>query len=323
MHRHNTMTRPAFTSPSWESVALQWHRWGPPLRPSSADVRRTEAAVARWGRRNSGEALHALLLGVTPELAGMAWPKPSRLLAVDRSPTMLRYVWPGDVPGRRQAIRGNWLDLPVAPRSQDVVIGDGCFPQLDYPTSQRAFAAALHRVLHPGGILVMRFFVQLPRRESVAEVFDALRAGRIGNFHVLKLRLAMALHQDCRQGVRLHNVWMAWQAAGIDASWLPTHAGWSENAVGTIDFYRGQNARLTLPTLAEHQALLSEWFDEVSIEIPDYELGERCPMIVCRPKARTRQSNRCCLEASLVAKSRDAATGGRCPNTGCVPKGER
>jgi SAM-dependent methyltransferase len=285
-------------------------------------VRFAEAAVTRWGRRRKREALHALLLGVTPELVRMAWPKPTRLLAVDRSPTMLRHVWPGNVPGTRQAIRGNWLDLPVAPRSQDVVIGDGCFPQLDYPTGQRAFAATLHRALHPGGILVMRSFVRLPRRESVGQVFDALLAGRIGSFHVLKLRLAMALHQDSRQGVRLHDVWMAWQAAGIDASRLPAHAGWSADAVGTIDFYRGQNARLTLSTLAEHQALLSEWFDEVSIEMPDYELGERCPMVVCRPKVRITQSNRRCGEASRVTKSRDAAAGGRCLESGCVPKGD-
>ena len=64
---------------------------------------------------------------------------------------------------------------------------------------------------------------------------------------MLKLRLAMALHQTAAKVCDCHDVRMAWQAAGIDASWLPTHAGWSENAVGTIDFYRGQNARLTLP----------------------------------------------------------------------------
>lgn len=272
----------------WDQFACRWHHWGPPLRPSPEDIGILESAVARWSRPSGGDDLHALLCGVTPEIAGMAWPDSTRLLAVDRSPAMIHRVWPGDVPGRRRAVTGDWFDLPVEPNSQDVVIGDGCLATLDYPASQQQWAAALHRVLRPQGMLVVRCFVQPPERESLDELFQELAAGQIGSFHAFKWRLAMALQDDCRQGVRMCDIWTAWRAAGIDQPQLLARTRWPQAAVDTLDLYQGHDGRLNFPTLAEHRELFSAAFEELAIEVPHYELGERCPTLVYRARTAKR-----------------------------------
>jgi hypothetical protein len=65
-------------------------------------------------------------LGVTPEIAEIAWEPAHRLVAVDKSEGMVNAVWPGDTPTRRGVV-GDWLalDLPDAPF--DLAVGDGVF----------------------------------------------------------------------------------------------------------------------------------------------------------------------------------------------------
>lgn len=265
----------------WQDLANHWHKWGPPLRPCADDIRVLESAVHAWKAANPRSVLQALLCGVTQEIARMNWPEPTELLAVDRSESMVRLIWPGDIPGRRRAVVGDWMNLSLAAQSQGVIIGDGCFALFDHPRGQRAFAGALQRILQPHGLFIMRFFVQAKRREKPAEVFQALDAGAIGNFHIFKWRLAMSLQEDSSRGVKLDDVWGVWNAAGIDPVHLAARTGWPEETIRTIDLYCGQQAHLYFSTLAEAQAVLAECFRDLSIHIPYYELGERCPIIYC------------------------------------------
>jgi hypothetical protein len=64
-----------------------------------------------------------------------------------------------------------------------------------------------HRVLRPGGLFSHRFFLRPERGEKTDSVFDELRAGRIGNFHIFKWRLAMSMHGAIEDGVRLGDIW--------------------------------------------------------------------------------------------------------------------
>jgi SAM-dependent methyltransferase len=277
------MSGPAVANFFSQEVAYHWHELGPPLRPCAADLAFMQSALARWAPR--GGPLQAVLCGVTPEIAGMSWPPQTQLLAVDRSPPMIEVVWPGDIPGRRKAVLGNWLErLPIEPHSQDVVIGDGCFLHQAYPAGQDRFAQVIQEVLRADGLLIMRYFVQAVRREDPAEVLAALRAGNIGSFHAFKWRLAMALQEDPCAGVRIVDVWNAWQAAGIDRGELLERTGWRAEAVATIDLYQGQQGRFTYPTLEQYRRLLAPRFQELALEIPAYELGDRCPILVGRPK---------------------------------------
>jgi hypothetical protein len=92
----------------------------------------------------------------------------------------------------------------------------------------------------------------------------------------------MALQADSRRGVGLDEVWQAWDHSGIDPAELADRTGWTLGSIRTLSHYRGQSSRLHFPTWAEYQALLGELFEIVEAHLPGYELGERCPLAVCR-----------------------------------------
>lgn len=266
----------------WNQHARQWSLIGPPLRPAAQDVQLFEKELRAWQARDGAVSPRALLCGVTPEIAAMQWPRGTRLTAVDHSRPMIAGVWPGSgVPG--SAVCGNWLALPLPAASQDILVGDGCYSLLVGRARYAAFSAELRRVAAGGALLLMRYFVRPERPEARGTVVDDLWQGRIGNFHVFKWRLAMALHGSLEQGVRLGDIWDAWHEAVPDPARLAAQLGWREEVVNTISNYRGVDTCYSFPTLEEARALAGD-FDIVSTRIPDYELGARCPTLVMRPK---------------------------------------
>src|ERR1700691_4807012 len=84
--------------PYWNHFAAVYRAFGLPLVPTQKDLRFMEGAVEGWAYSHPGENLRALLLGVTPGIAGMQWPEGSLLVAIDRSIGMVRDVWPGNIP---------------------------------------------------------------------------------------------------------------------------------------------------------------------------------------------------------------------------------
>jgi SAM-dependent methyltransferase len=270
-------------SDHWNQHARQWSRIGPPLRPAPEDV----AIVRDWvADCANGTPLHAVLLGVTPELATMPWPAGTQLAAFDRCVPMIEGVWPADrleLPAT--ALCGDWRALPLPSGGARVVIGDGCYTLLDYPEGYRRVTAEVRRVLEPAGRYIIRFFTRPEAREPLNAVFADLHAARIGNFHVFKWRLAMALHGELRDGVRLADVWRAWRTGCPDPEALARRLGWAPEVVATIDNYRDVDTRYTFPTLAEARAGLAGDFAELACRFPSYELGDRCPTLLLRPRA--------------------------------------
>jgi SAM-dependent methyltransferase len=270
----------------WNHLAHQWHLFAPPLRPCTEDVQVMTEAVARWSSNSSRQGVSALLCGVTPEIANMDWPDATYLLAVEKSEEMISIVWPGHDDQWRRAEIGDWLHLPLPDKALDVIIGDGCFVFMNYPDGYRALAASLHRVLKDDGIIIMRFFVQPEEREEPQHVLEELRAGRIGSFHAFRWRLAMAVQTDTRRGVQLNDMWQAWMNAEVNRNVLSSITGWQQEVINTVDLLAGKEDRYTFPRLTEVQASLSEYFIETAVYMPDYELGERCPTLTFRPKAK-------------------------------------
>ena len=86
--------------------------------------------------------------------------------------------------------------MPLAPSSLDLAMGDGSLSTLRYPDEYATVLGELGRVLRRGSRCVIRCFMQVESRETTDEVFADLSRGRIGNFHVLKWRLMMALQPD-------------------------------------------------------------------------------------------------------------------------------
>lgn len=240
-----------------------------------------KSKVAEHFRGHAG-SVRALLLGVTPELAGAAWRPDIDLVAIDRCQAMITEVWPGDTALRR-AECGEWLELPLAPHSRDLVLGDGCFTLLAFPAGYRALAESLRRVLRPGGYLMLRLFCRPPQTEAVEAVFEALLARQIGNFHAFKWRLAMAIQgEDCRRGVALSEIWSTYRARIAEDRELAVHAGFPILEVQTIANYEGVATRYTYSTLEEALEVLSRDFEPIEHWYGSYELAERCPTVVLR-----------------------------------------
>ena len=269
----------------WNRSASVWDVVGPPLRPCAEDLAIMEREVAGWALSRPGGRTRALLLGVTPEIACMAWPAATELIACDESDEMIRHVWPGDVPGRRHAQRADWLRLPVADGAMDIVIGDGSFScvDMDFPAGHEHLARSIHRVISSDGLLVVRIYAQQEPSEDPRRVFDDLVAGRFGTFDAFRLALLMAMQGES-PSVVLDDVYQAWSRAAIDFDAVAEGNRWRPEVVNSVLRYRGKRARYSFPTVGQVRSTLSPWFDEVSAHRPRYQLGDRCPVLVLRPR---------------------------------------
>jgi len=265
----------------WREMTDRWSQVGRPLKPGPDDIAAFERFAATAAAR-AGRSIEALLLGVTPEVAGCSWPSGTRLMAVDFSPAMIDKLWPARAaPAGSHVICANWLAMPIGSRTVDLVIGDGCHAALSFPGNVNAMAREVARVLRPGGMFLMRAFVRPDPGETVGDVERDLAGGRIGSVHVLKWRLFAALTRRTESGAALGDVWSAWDGMRGSAARYHAEPGWSGPEISTIEVYRGdRNTRFYFPTLEEIRGLLSERLCEEEIFYGGYELADRCPIMV-------------------------------------------
>ncbi len=264
----------------WDAYAARFRLVGRPLRPGPEDTEHARDAIRRHLPVELAQR-GALLLGVTAELAEVAWEPPVQLLAVDKSEGMIGGIWPGDAPHRRAQL-GDWLTLQPPSGGFGLALGDGVMTLFEYPSGYAALGAALGRLLAPGGLLWLRAFCRLQATESVDEVMRALWGGSIGNFHVFKWRLAMALQGDATRGVRLADIWSE-LVARTSVAELARRTGFPEAEVATIDGYRDVQDRYSFSTAEEIVRALAPHFELIERWQPSYELGERCPhLLFCR-----------------------------------------
>lgn len=208
----------------------------------------------------------------------MAWPAGTSLVAIDRTHAMLGAVFPVEA---GPALVGDWRALPIRDRAIDWIVGDGCATLLDYPAGYASVAAELRRVLADDGELALRLFAAPELPEPLLDVARDLAAGRIGNFHILKWRLAMAIQPPSRN-VRVRDILAVFDRFVHDRAALAERTGWSPSEIATIDAYRESTMEYSFPTLAEARAAFAPWFREVACVFADYELGERCPVLILR-----------------------------------------
>jgi hypothetical protein len=225
-----------------------------------------------------------LVLGVTPELCGLPMHVSSRVTAMDKSTDMIGAIWPGRVRARDEVVCADWRWMPLAGSSIDLVLADCPFSSLPYPLGYSALCAELDRVLRRPGRCVVRCYAQTEKRETIDDVFTDLDMGRIGNFHVLKWRLAMALQLHADVGVSVGSVWSALHSAWKDLDLLAERFAWPIEQVRTIESYRNMETRYTFPTFAQYRRIFSAvGLSVIEVSTPSYELGERCPTLVLEP----------------------------------------
>ena len=224
--------------------------------------------------------VRAMLLGVTPEIATMQWPGGTELLAVDWNHAMIRSVWPGSEVPKGKVICADWTAIPVVDGACDVVIGDGCFTQLSYPDGYSEVSREICRVLRKGGRFVSRFFARPRSPEMIEQVFEDLWTGKVRNIHAFRFRLDMALQgDDVINGVCLADVWDVWHNAVPEPATLAAKLGWSMETISVMETYRDVDARYHFFTVEQLRHLSAARFVEVECILPDYELGDRCPIM--------------------------------------------
>lgn len=266
----------------WERLAACYWAVGAPLRPAPEDIGRLEETAARLTNGAEAEPLQAVLLGVTPAIATMRWPGRTRLLAVDGAFAMIRALWPGDVAGVRRAVCAEWLHLPVADGSEDLICGDGSANCVPYAEGLRGLAREAARALREEGYLVLRCYAQPEVREDAAQVMESLRTGGNASFHHFKLRLLMAMQESPRKGVAVADVYRYWEQSGASVEDAARITGWDEEEIRTIEAYRDSSTVHFFPTLEEFRGVLAEDFTELSCTTSAYPLAERCPLLVLR-----------------------------------------
>ena len=266
---------------TWNKNAIQWDSVGPPLRPCDADIARLETTISKlYPKENHHKKKSALLLGVTPEITGMAWPENTQLLAVDRMMAMITHVWPGSTEIEAEAICGDWMQLPLQNKWADLVIGDGSFTFFSFPEQYRQMVQELKRIMADGAYLLVRFFVQAEEKETSAEVFADLYDGKIANFHVFKWRLTMSLQQDLSRGSCVSDVWDAWNTHSKGAENLAQHLNWPINEINTMESFKNGDTIYYFPDADAVRELLGNDFNEIGVFVENYQLAERCPLMV-------------------------------------------
>lgn len=268
----------------WSGLASAYAALGPPLKPSPADIAYLETAVAGWVARHPARRLRALLLGVTPAIAAMRWPRRAIVRAADYSLPMIQHVWPGDVPGRRAAACADWRALPLRKASCDIIIGDGSINCLRYPHGFHTLAAEARRVLREDGLLILRSYIQPPAKERAEDLMAGLCSGAMPSFHWFKFRLLMALQESTGQGVAVDTVYRCWAERQIDEAALAARTGWDPAVIRMIELYRGKETVHSFPTLTELRAVLREFFEETPLSAPPQTVNECCPIVIAAPR---------------------------------------
>jgi len=244
-----------------------------------------EAAITQWQQCAGKPSPRALLLGVTPELAGCGWPKGTKLVAIDRNPAVIGMLWPAPgMPAGAGAVCADWHAMPLAAAGFDIAVGDGCHVCARFPDQAESINREVARVLGAGGVFIIRVFLRPDAPETVDDIRRDLESGAIGNIHALKWRIAAAIHGSTAEGVRLADIWNVWQGlrplAERHAERLGWRQGWRPGELATLDIHRGVETRFCMPTLADFRATVAGIFDERHSGTGSYELADRCRTFV-------------------------------------------
>lgn len=281
------MQQPFAIHKQFDKHAQNWHLFGSPLRPCSADMQLMQRGLDGWQIAYAAPAnvpLRALLLGVTPEIAMHDWGVPVELTAVDISQAMIDTVWPGDT-AMRHAHCADWMNMSLAQKCFDLLLADGVFTLFNYPAGYVALAKMIRRCLKQGGLFMLRAFCRPATPETLPDIFDDLWKQRIGSLHAFKWRLAMALQgDDIHRGVAVAKVWEAYHANVPDPQILAQATGWPIEVLATIDAYRDSAATYTFPSMDELITTVAPYLEYTWHATSDYELAGRCPMLCFKPR---------------------------------------
>lgn len=260
----------------WALQAKRWQYVKQPLRPGPQDVARVEQYFSKLN--SNQKPFSGVLLGVTPELANANLDM--SLTAVELEQAMINLVWTGDT-ANRKAVIGNWFNLLEATNNTTVdwVMGDGCFNAVEFSNYDK-FMSSIADVLKEDGLLSIRLFQRPVVTENVSSILN--NPAECGNFHIFKWHLVMAIQgDDAHKGVKLSDVWNAFNQRYPNKQSLADITGWSIDEISTIDNYQEVQSRYSFPTISEMANVAGNYdINLIETNYGSYELSERCPQLL-------------------------------------------
>jgi SAM-dependent methyltransferase len=268
----------------WASIARAYAAFGSPFVPCDEDIAAFEQALAMHAAGRDVVGLDAVVLGVTPALVNMRWPRGTRICAVEISPHVIDALWPGDIPDKRRAICASWLATPLERRTFDVVVGDGSLATCRYPCGMAALARSARDLLAEDGLFVFRSYLRPQVQESIEAVFDALLRAPGMSVDCFKMRLYLAMQKSPEEGIAVKDAARLLDEFGVDRQVMRHELGWSNATIEPFSAWRTSDAVYSFPTLDELRQVLAPFFEEVSVSHPRYELGHCCPTVAMRAR---------------------------------------
>lgn len=266
----------------WSGQANHWEFVGSPQRPCANDIQLfTEIIHAHAS--HLPHPLSAGLMGVTPELVKLNWPKNTQLTAFDINQKMIDQLWTGNQTIAASVQLADWRALPIPTASLDLVIGDGVFTATGSLGITQAIFAELTRVLRPQGIFITRCFLRPAQQEPLDKIVEDAAQGQIDTFGTLKWRLAMALaHTETACATPLE-VLDTFNRLFPNRAVLAKQLDCRLEEINTIDAYADFATRLLFQTRHEFMDAIATRFQLIHAQEPDYALGDRCPIMVFKP----------------------------------------
>lgn len=265
----------------WKEHAQQWQQMGAPLRPITEDGDIMLAMAESMNLAPDGD--HIVVMGVTPEVVQLSWPHSIRLTAIDHSEEMIAALWSPPPAIMSEVKHASWQAMPVESGSVGLVVGDGCLTVLPGLKEYKQLFREVHRIVKPGGGMILRCFVRPDTIEGIDTVKADAISGQIASFHALKWRLAMALAKGASFTVAVSDVYKTFCSCFPDRALLARRTGWAIETINTIDAYSDVLTTYTFPTHDVIREIAPPFFTVADIQQGHYELSERCPTILFKP----------------------------------------
>lgn len=265
---------------NWNKTHLKAMPVRPPFGPSDEDAAFMRGMTAPILTASPEPAV--LVLGVTPRVVQLDWPKRTSITAIDLSPGMVAAFAPHPaLPSK--AICAPWQDMPFENGSFDAVVGDGSLNSIGDLGAYESTFREIARVLKPGSALVLRCFVRPEPQETAEQLLALARAGEFPTTAAFRLRFAMALTEPSGS-VGLSAIWDAFQALVPERDELARATGWPRADIDRIDVDRNSKVRFTFLTLGQLEALAQPAFKVERLERGTYTQAEHCPTVLFRPR---------------------------------------
>jgi SAM-dependent methyltransferase len=270
----------------WDAQFEVFKTMTPPLRPHASEVEIMQALVDSAKQTDSDQALQALILGLTPEFVGLNWPQGSRVVVADRSSHVAREWWPGDIPGQRELVLAEWLDLPFDAEEFHLIFGDGVFNFMPYPNGFKEFSSKLSRLLKPRGKLAIRVFIQPNPPENPKQLLEEYYQSETIDYFGFRFRLAQSIQESVEKGLFLNKDTVdAWLTEhGVDLNEMYQKSGHTPPRVAPLPKETRDTFRVSYPTLRQFEEPFEAHLDIGQTLYGDHALASRTPIFIAATK---------------------------------------